>query len=172
VSFHRLCIKETLTPLRGAKVALRDESGAPSGVFHEFGRGSALRIAALPGVAYLNDAVTDPAFDIESYRPTRYRTELRDFIAFAATTAHAERVETNAPTVEVVRYDAVDRTVLIVVNHGAPVPNFQMKVATPAMAGYSASGIPVAIRGLGRGVAEVSFRLEAADAIVITRQSE
>jgi hypothetical protein len=174
VEFNRLCATETLTPAADAKVVLRDQVGGVAGVLHSFGKGMALRVAALPGITYLNDAVRGASFDIESYHPTQYRPELRDFIAFLPKLAHAERVETNAPIAEVVRYDARDRSVLIVVNHGAPVPNFEVTLRDAQVAnGYSGTGTPVAVHGTGaEGTVNVQFDLKEADAIVLGRRIE
>lgn len=173
VAFNRLCAKEALLPTADAAVILKDPTGAAAGVMHSYHKGTAVRIAALPGVTYANDAVKDKAYDIESYHPTNYRPELRNFITFLPKLAGAERIETNAPLVEVARYDASDRTVLVVVNHGAPVPNFHLTLAdaSSVVSSYSATGTAVQVHALPHAASDVSFDLGTADAVVLKREA-
>jgi hypothetical protein len=170
MSFDRLCAEETLEPAADAIVIAQDDAGAPAAVRHAYGRGTALRVAGLPGLAYLHDAVAKSGYDPASYQPRAFRPALRDFITSAALLAKAEKVGTNAPTVEIVRNDAVDRSVLIVVNHGEPVPAFVMDV--PDLRGttaYSATGTPVTVSRGARGSMQLSFALDVADAVVVAR---
>lgn len=172
VSFNQLSFREILTPAAEVKVILKNKAGETAGVLHKFGKGTAIRVAAAPGITYLNDAVKEKDYDIDSYLPKKYRTELRDFIAWPAKLAGAARIaEANAPITEITRYDAKDRAVVFVINHqAAPMQNFIMKLpqAGHFTKAYTASGKPVQLKSLAGGVLQVSLPLDVTDAVVLT----
>jgi hypothetical protein len=174
VSFNLLSYRETLTPAANAKVILQNKTGAAAGVLHSFGKGQAIRLAASPGLTYVNDAIHDKAYDAETYLPKNYNKELRDFIAWPATLAKATRVaHASTPITEITRYDGQaagkSRAVVFVIDHNtAPNPNFSMALPQSAQftKAYSASGKPVTIKKVGDAL-QVSFALEMTDAIVL-----
>lgn len=174
VSFNQLSYRETLTPDANAKVLLRNKEGAVAGVLHAFGKGQAIRLAASPGLTYVNDAIRDKSYNAESYLPKNYNPALRDFIAWPATLAKATRVaEASTPITEITRYDGVTagkaRAVIFVIDHNAtPYPNFSMTLPQSAQftKAYSASGKPVTIKKIGDAL-QVSFALDTTEAIVL-----
>ena len=171
VTFDQLCIKETLEPLRGAKIILTNKDGRPTGTLHRFGRGIAIRLAAAPGITYLHEAVSHKSYDIESYLPTAFPGDLRDFIARPAKLGNAVRIaETSAPITEIVRYDGPRRAVVFVIDHeAAPKKNFVMKLADASQftSAYTATGNPVRLKREAGGVLRITLPLHTADAIVL-----
>jgi hypothetical protein len=174
VVFNQLSYRETLTPAAGTKVILKNKAGEAAGVLHAFGKGTAIRVAAVPGITYLNDAVRGKDYDIESYLPKNYNKALRDFIAWPAMLAKAFRVaHASTPITEITRYDGKTgtkaRAVFFVIDHNAePNPNFSMTLpqAGQFTKAYSASGKPVAIKKIGDAL-QVSFVLDVTDAVVL-----
>jgi hypothetical protein len=172
-AFNQLCFREELDPVAGTPVILRNQAGKPAGVLHHSGQGTAIRVAALPGITYLNDAVRDKAYDPETRLPQNYRRELRDFIAWPARLGGAARVaETNGPVCEVTRYDGKDRTLLFVIDHrAAPAPGFALKL--PQAAGlrraYTARRKRVRLQSLAGGALQIQFPLDVTDVVVLER---
>ena len=179
VSFDRLAIRESLTPTANAKVILQNAAGQPAGVLHSFGKGTAIRIAALPGIAYVSEALKD--FNMNTadqnyslgYLPKNFRQELRDFLIWPAQLAKATRIsQSNVGTTEITRYDGQNRAVIFVIDHtGQSHPNFTMKLnaAQGFAKAYSATGKPVSVKPGQGGVLEVSFPLNATDAVVLEK---
>jgi hypothetical protein len=154
-------------------VILKNRAGQPAGVLHRWGRGRAIRVAALPGITYLNDAVRGKEYNPETHLPQAYRQVLRDFIAWPAQLAGAARVaQTNGPITEVTRYDGEGRTLLFVIDHrAAPAPGFTLKL--PQSAGfrkaYTARGKQVRLKSLAGGALQVQFPLDVTDVVVLER---
>jgi hypothetical protein len=174
VSFNQLSYRETLVPAADTKVVLQNKAGAAAGVLHAFGKGQAIRLAASPGLTYVNDAIRDKTYDAETYLPKNYNPALRDFLAWPATLAKATRVAiASTPITEITRYDGQSngksRAVVFVIDHNAtPNPNFSMTLpqAGNFTKASSASGKPVTIKKLGDSL-QVSFALNTTDAIVL-----
>jgi hypothetical protein len=163
---------ERLAPLPGGQPVLTTATGEVAGVLNRVGAGLSLRLAALPGLAYVHEAL-QPPYDIESYLPTAFRPALRDLIAWPAQHANAARTAAAArPIAEVVRYDGPDRAVVFAIDHtGTPADRFAFTLF--AAAGYSqavsATGAPVTLADKGDGAIEVSLPLNGADAVVLQR---
>lgn len=172
VGLDQLAYQERLEPLAGAQVILKDRQGRPAGTRNRAGRGTAIRVAALPGISYAHEAV-QPPYEIDKYLPTDFRAGLRDFLAWPAKTAQAARTaRTQSPIAEIVRYDGPDRTVLFLIDHAAqPVERFTFELDDAAgfVRAISASGKPVTINSANHGTLNVSLPLDAADAVVLLK---
>lgn len=172
VSLPQLCFTERLEVRTGAKVILTNQAGQPAGVVNPFGKGTAIRVAALPGLTYLHEAL-QPPYDPTTYLPRNFRTELRDFLAWPAKRAGAARVaEAFSPIAEIVRYDGPDRAVVFVIDHRAePTERFQFKLfdADGLARGLAATGVPVELQQTEPEVLTVSLPLHAADAVVLLK---
>lgn len=179
VSFNQLSYRETLAPLANAKVILKNKAGEAAGVLNTFGKGTAIRVAALPAITYLNDAVRDEKYDADSYLPKKYRKELRDFIVWPAMIGKAFRVaHASAPITEITRYDGKansktgsrERVVFFVVDYNAEF-NSNFSITLPEAGqftkAYTASGKPVTIKKGANNSLMVSFSLDIADALVL-----
>jgi len=173
VSFNRLSMRESLTPAANAKVILKNTAGQPAGLLHSFGKGRAIRIAALPGIAYVSDALRKDFNLNTDYLPKNFRQELRNFLIWPAQLAKATRIaQSNAGATEITRYNGQNRAVIFVIDHaGQSHPNFTMKLnaAQGFTKAYSASGKPVRVKAGQGGVLEVSFPLNATDAVVLEK---
>jgi hypothetical protein len=172
VSFKQLAIREDIQPLPNSKTILKNTEGKPVGVLNNFGSGRAIRIAGLPGLAYIYTAITAPGYNPDNYKPTAYDPALRDFIAWPAKLAGATRIaEANIPTTQMARYDKSGKTVFFVINHGDPSDSFKMKVSgTNFKSAYTASGKAATLSASG-DTTEVSFPLDDADAVVLESDS-
>jgi hypothetical protein len=166
----QLCYRERLEALPGAELLFSDSAGQPAAARNKLGSGTAIRLAALPGISYVHEAC-QPPYDPDTYLPRQFRTDLRDFIAWPARFAGARPVGTaQSPVAEIARYDAPDRTVLFVIDHAAQsVGRFTLQI--PDAAGFTraitASGKPVELaRGADDSVT-LSLPLNVADAIVL-----
>jgi hypothetical protein len=170
----QLAYEERLEPLPGARVILLDGQKRPAGTIHRPGRGTSIRVAALPGISYAHEAV-QPPYDPDRYLPQQFRPALRDFLAWPARLAGAARTAAAAcPIAEIVRYDAADRSVVFVIDHrAAPVERFEFELFDAAgfTRAVSASGRPVVIKDAGGGRLAVSLPLEVADAVVLMKPS-
>jgi hypothetical protein len=172
VAFDQLFLAERLAPAAGAQTILTAADGQPAGVVNVVGKGLTVRLAALPGLAYVHEAL-QPPYEIDGYLPTAFRAALRDFIAWPAQRAGAFRVAAAAsPIAEVVRYDGPDRAVVFIIDHNAkPTDRFTFELF--AAAGYAkavaASGAAVKLADKGNGVLEVSLPMIVADAVVLSR---
>jgi hypothetical protein len=174
VTFNQLSYRETLLPAADAKVILKNKKGEATGVLHSFGKGTAIRLAAAPGITYLNDAVRGKDYDADSYLPKKYNKALRDFIAWPAMLAKAFRVaHASTPITEITRYDGKTgnkaNALFFVIDHNAePNPNFSMTL--PQTAQFSkartASGKPVTLKKIGDAL-QVAFALDVTDAVVL-----
>ena len=180
VAFSQLCYKERLEPLPGAKIVCTLDDGSPAGLLNQCGKGTALRLAALPGVAYIHDAVNAAEYWGEKGREARYcrlprkfKKELRDLIAWPAQHAGAAKVaQCDSPVVEFTRYDAEDRLVIFIIDHNLDAqPDFSFvlpdvgKVASAS----SARGREVGIQQLEGGKVRLTLALDIADAVVLRR---
>lgn len=170
--FDRFCFEERLEPLPGAEVVLADSNGRPAGTVNKYGKGTAIRLAALPGVSYIHEAV-QPPYDIESYRPTAFRVALRDAIAWPARLAGAVRTAAaESPIAEIVRYDGPDRAVVFVIDHqGTPSPKFQFELFDAAgfRRAIAASGKSVELQPGTNGSAWISLPLDLCDGVVLLK---
>jgi hypothetical protein len=179
VKFNRLCMKEKLYPQEGAVTILKTSADDVAGVMNRKGKGIAVRVAALPGITYLHDAVNRTTYDPETYLPKKYNSKLRDFIAWPARLAKAATVAAcNAPIAEITRYDAggkdalPERSVLFVVDYTAePRPDFTMTLPRAAhfTRAYTARGAEVKLKPSADGQLEVAFPLDATDAVVLQK---
>jgi hypothetical protein len=173
LQFDQLCYRESLQPQDGARVILKDAAGTAMGTQNAVGKGTAFRIAALPGLAYLNRAVRDEDYDIDSYLPQKYDPALRDFLTLPAILAKAEpTAKSKLATPEIVRYDAPGRSVLFVINYaGKQKPDFSMQVpdATWATKARTADGAKVTLQREANGLTRVSFPLNVAGAVVLEK---
>lgn len=174
VSFRTLGIREKLTALPGASVILQ-RSEAPAGVMNAWGQGRAIRLAALPGLAYLQEAVGEKEVPA-TMLPDGYQGELRDFIAWPAKLAGVEPValEKNAPLAAVTRWDHPKRSILYIINYsGQPIPDFSLKI--PDAVGFTKArtlrGKPVTLHPSAIPDAlEIRFALDVADAVILEHE--
>ena len=169
-TLNQLSIRETLEPLAGARTLLTDKAGRAMGTIHTFGAGRAVRVAALPGLAYLNEAMQAKDYDPDSYLPPDYRPALREFIAWPARLAGAESVaQTSENAIEVTRYDKPGSAVLFLLNQkGTDLKSFSVSVpqAGQFTRARTASGTPVDFKKNGETV-ELTLRLNQADVVVL-----
>ena len=171
-ALDQLCYQERLEAMPGARVILTDREGRPAGTMNKAGRGTAIRVATLPGISYTHEAV-QPPYDPDSYSPQNFRAALRDFVAWPAGLASASRVgKAQSPVAELVRYDGPDRAVVFVIDHAAqPVEpfTFELDDAAGFTRAISASGNPVEIKGAVNGSRSIALKLHAADAVVLLK---
>ena len=178
VSFNQLCFRETLTPAAGgqAKVILKNAKGEPSGVMNRVGKGAAVRVAAVPGITYLNDAVRDKDYNAETYLPQKYRAELRDFLTWPARLAGASPViaSSDAPLLEAARYDAPGRAVVFLIDHTATPRQLTLTLPQAAQftGAYTARGRPVTIAKGDGGSLRVTLPLDVTDALVLEEPAD
>lgn len=172
VRLDQLCYQERLEATAGARVILVDSQSRPAGTLNKAGRGTAIRVAALPGISYAHEAV-QPPYDPDAYMPKKFRVGLRDFLAWPARLAGAARVAAaQSPIAEIVRYDGPDRAVVFVIDHAAqPVERFALELHDAAgfTRAISAAGSPVELRSMGGGTLGVSLPLSTADAVVLLK---
>jgi hypothetical protein len=173
LQFDQLSYRESLQPQAGAKVLLKDAAGAVMATQNTVGQGTAFRLAALPGIAYLNHAVRGADYDINSYLPQDFDTKLRDFLALPAHLAKAETTaQSNLATPEITRYDAPGRSVMFVINHaGKAKSDFSMLVPDAAWAtkARTSDGAKVTLQKEANGLLRVSFPLNVAVAVVLEK---
>lgn len=171
-ALDQLFLSERLSPRAGAETILSTPKGEPAGVVNAAGKGLSVRLAALPALAYVHEAL-QPPYEIESYLPTAYRAALRDFIAWPAQRAGATRVAASAcPIAEIVRYDGPDRAVIFLIDHTAkPNPRFTFQLFDAAgfTKAVAATGAAVELSDKGNGTLELTLPLSTADAVVLTR---
>ena len=168
----QLCFQERLTELAGARTILSNRAGEPAGIVHRLGRGTAIRLAALPGVSYVHEAI-QPPYAIGSYLPKSFRAELRDFLAWPARLGGASRVAAaDCPIAEIVRYDGPERAMVFVIDHRAePAGRFTFDLFDAAgwTRAMAASGARVELAPSAGGVLRISLPLSAADAVVLSK---
>jgi hypothetical protein len=168
----QLCLAESLEPLAGAEVILKNREGRPGGTIHKTGRGTAIRLAALPGVSYVHEAV-QPPYDPDSYLPRQFRPELCRMIAWPACLAGATRMAaTDSQPAEIVRYDGPDRAVVFVIDHrGERTASFSFELfqAGGFTRAIAATGSRVELIQTGGGRLKVSLPMNACDAIVLLK---
>lgn len=167
LEFPALAVRETLLPSSRATVTMQFADGRPAGLRTRFGRGETVRIAALPGLAYVHETVARPDYDPESYKPRGYRQALRDVITQGARASGAEYTATNETAVEVTRFDAEDATLLVLVNHGPPTGDLRVTVHGAFASGRSASGAVCETAHASGGSTEIQLALDTADALVL-----
>jgi hypothetical protein len=173
LQFDQLSYREALQPQGEAGVLLKDAAGAVMGTRNAAGKGTALRLAALPGLAYLNRATRGADYDINSYLPQDFDPALRNFLALPARLAKVEPVaQSNLDIPEIVRYDAPGRSVVFVINYaGKEKPDFSMLLpdASWATKARTADGAKVTLRKEAGGMTRVSFPLNVAGAVVLEK---
>jgi hypothetical protein len=171
--FDQLCYSETLQPEADAKVLFKDKTGTVMGTENSIGKGTAIRLAALPGLAYLNHATRDKDYDADTYLPQNYDAAQRDFLSLPARLAKVEKVaESNLDIPEITRYDAPGRSVIFVVNYAGKVKgDFSMLVpdANWATKAYCADGAKVLLTKAANGMIKISFPLNVAGAVVLEK---
>ena len=169
--FDQLCYSEYLRSLKKGEVFLLKE-GQPAGVTNYFGSGFAIRVAGLPGLSYLNEAIRDDDYDPDRYLPQKFNPALRDFIVWPAKLADAEQMAmTSEPIAEIVRYDGSDRSVLFVLDHSIKKHDaFLLKIPDALLftSAYTATGNPVQL-GMEGDLRTILLPLDVADAIVLKR---
>jgi len=173
VQLDQLCYREHLAPAPGATVILKRKAGETAGVLNHFGKGRAVRIAAAPGITYIHDAVSSRDYDPETYLPRDYRPELREFLTWPARVAGVTPVATSdAPLLEVTRYDAEDRAVIFIIDHSATRKRLTLTLPHAAQFGraFSARGTPVDVKPRPDGALEIAFALDVTDAVVLTQK--
>jgi len=172
VRLDQLCYQERLEAKAGARAILLDGQSRPAGTLNKARGGTAIRVAALPGISYAHEAA-QPPYDPDSYLPKKFRTGLRDFIAWPARLAGAARVAAaQSPIAEVVRYDGPDRAVVFVIDHAAqPVERFSLELDDAAgfTRALSAAGSPVRLTSTDGGKLRVRLPLSTADAVVLLK---
>jgi hypothetical protein len=172
VHLEQLCWQEQLTTLSGVQVFLRDSQQRPAGTRNQAGRGTAFRVAALPGISYAHEAI-QPPYDPDSYLPQNFRPELRDFLAWPARLAGVVPVVvTPQPLAEIVRYDGSDRAVIFIIDHRAqPLERFALTL--PEASGFNhaltATGRPVELQPHADGRLTLTLPLQLADAVVLCK---
>lgn len=175
VGLDQLCYQERLDASDGAQVILVDGQKRPAGTLNKAGRGTAIRVAALPGISYAHEAA-QPPYDPDSYLPRTFRAELRDFIAWPAKLAGAVPVATTeSPIAEIVRYDADDRAIVFAIDHRAePAERFTFVLHDAAgfARAITASGNPVELKDAGNGRLSMTLPINQADAVVLLRASQ
>jgi len=168
----QLCFQEYSEALPGAQVILVDGAGRAAGTVNQAGRGTAIRVAALPGISYAHEA-TQPPYDPDSYLPQDFRADLRDFVAWPATLAGAARVAAaKSPVAEIVRYDGPDRAVVFVIDHAAkPAERFTFELSDAAefTRAITASGNPAELQAGDHDSLTITLPLDVADAVVLTK---
>jgi len=180
VAFSQLCYKERLEPLPGAEVVCTLEDGSPAALLNQCGKGTAMRVAALPGVAYIHDATNADEYWGEKGTkapycrlPRKFKRELRDFIAWPAQHAGATEVaECDSPIAELTRYDAEDRSVIFIIDHNLdaqPEFSFVLRDVGEVTSASSARGREVGIQPLQGGKVRLTLALDTADAVVLRR---
>lgn len=169
VDFNRLGMLETLVPETGGTIFMNSQEGAPTGVFRKYGDGTSVRFAALPGIAYVNEAIR--VRDVPVILPRGYRRELRDLIAWPATIANAEvMAEMSSPKATVARWDGNGNSNLYVIDYsGDPIRDFSLTIPDGGnfSEARSARGFPVQMSPTEEGALRLTFDLEGADAIIL-----
>ncbi len=179
VRLDQLCLKETISPSDGAVPILETSDGRPAATMHDFGSGRAIRMAALPGIAYIHSAIRRLKYDADSYLPKRYDPRLREFIAWPSALAGAAKLgETNAPTAVLTRYDAgeefthPERSVVFVVDYSGE-PRKDFTAVLPDAAHFrrvrTARGADIKWKPLPDGKMEIAFPLDLTDAVVLEK---
>ena len=110
--FGVLGLRATVKNTTGRVSGSFDNRPAPAAVVNHFGNGTAVYIAACPGLSYLKDAHFKPDALGEQYPKAQ-----RDvFTSFAAARGVARLVELSEPVVEAGVYDAPTGTALVLAN--------------------------------------------------------
>jgi hypothetical protein len=168
----QLCFEESLEPLQASEVILRNRAGRPAGTIHKMGRGTAIRLAALPGVSYVHEAV-QPPYDPDSYLPKQFRPELCRMIAWPARLAGATRLAAaESQAAEIVRYDGPDRAVVFLIDHrGERTASFSFELfhAAGFTRAVAVTGSRVELAQASDGRLRVSLPINACDAIVLLK---
>jgi hypothetical protein len=167
----QLCYRESLAPLPGATVTLAGSTGVAGGVFNRHGRGRAIRLAALPGVAYLHAALNTPGYDRATYVPPTFSEPLRRLIIEPCRLAKVEPLASaDANALEFARYDADDRSVLFVIdnlNQKHDTVSFVVRDAARFRHAVSATGSHVKVEPRAGGALKLTLPLNVADAVVL-----
>ena len=173
VIFDQLCFSEKIAPHDKAMTIAKTAKGHCAGVKNKFGKGIAIRIAAMPGISYVNEAVKGKDYDIEAYLPKKFGKSLREFIAWPAKLAKAVKIaETKEPITEIIRYDGKNHAVVFIIDHDAAKKKemiFRLFDAGQFTKAYSATGEPVKIRKQKNNTLLVTMPMNIADAIVLEK---
>jgi hypothetical protein len=119
-----LGVRQRLEPLDGSVVIGRFSDGTPAVVEHAYGRGRAVLIGALPGVAYFQSGFPTP-LPVPDRGPgqhtplTAFRTDIRDFIASSTAGVRRDWPVSSDPLVEVGEWETTDSVLLVAANSGA-----------------------------------------------------
>ncbi len=96
LSFPALCYRHNLTPVDMSSVIARFDDGSPAAVENKIGKGKAILLGFLPGMAYLRPAVTNRSGLAENYPK-----EIRNYIVhWAKDVKVASHVVTSDPLIE------------------------------------------------------------------------
>jgi len=177
LTLTRLALTETLTPTPAAKVILSGETG-PAGTLHAYGKGQAVRLAALPAFAYVHEATSQKN---DGYLLPGTRTEAAQFVAWPAELAGVQKVGEvdygNAPKIVLKRWDSQegstpDTSVVFVIDWTCE-PNESFAVTLPDAAHFtkirSAHGAKVTVTRDAQGKTRVAFPLNMADVIILEK---
>lgn len=173
-TFPVLCFDETIQPADGAEVIATFKDRKPAGTLTRTGKGRALRLAALPGLAYIHRPLNSDFYDAEK-RFTRlgrdFDVKLRDLIVAAAGMSGAPRVaDTTLPLVEFTRYDGKGRSVFFIVNYGldkVDAFSFVVPDAAAFLKAESARAAAVKLEKLPGGKVRVTLPLDVNDIVVL-----
>jgi hypothetical protein len=168
VKFKQLCYRESLSPQDGVQVVLTNRAGEPAGTRHRFGRGTAVRVAALPGVAYRAAAI-----DARGSDTAGYPSDLREWLVQPCRLANIKPLATSDDSpMEVVRYDAPGRMVIFVIDHlnrSLPQVTIRLHDAEGFTQVEAATGHEVKVSVEPEGVLKLTLALKVADVLVIRK---
>ncbi|HWL53913.1 MAG TPA: hypothetical protein VNQ90_15845 [Chthoniobacteraceae bacterium] len=171
--WERRGLVEALEPAGKARITLQTPEGEPAGVAARYGKGAAHRWGALPGLAYLVEAMEASPSGAAERLPHGYRRELARWIAAPVARAGVEPVAvSSAPLATVVRWDhpasPSPRSLFYVIDFsGRPAPEFEMVVSGAFTRARSPRGTQITLQPLPEGRTRVRFPLDVADAVVL-----
>lgn len=112
---------------------------------------------------------SQPPYEPNSYLPTAFAAELRDFVAWPAVLAGARQVaKADSPIAEIVHYDAPGRAVVFVIDHRArrkPRFRFERPDAAQFTRALAASATGVSLEKLPGSRLRVTLSIEGANAV-------
>jgi len=172
LTLNRIAITETLIPTPASKTFLTSENGV-AGTLHPYGKGQAVRLAVLPAVTFVHDALSTKKSD--GFLPQGYRTEVAQFIAWPAELAGVPQVGVayeTAPKAVLKRWDGPGRSVVFVIDWAGE-PNKDFAVTLPDAAHFTkirtAHGAKVTVTRDEKKLIKVAFPLNVADAIILEK---
>jgi hypothetical protein len=133
VSFNAVGWREHMVPSGSTDVLARFEDGSPAVIAHQLGRGRAITIATLPGVAYLRSGVSQPP-PLPDRGPfmhqqlTAYDPALRELIGRWAVEAIPTRPTVSEPLVEIGLVETPNQIVIPLANSGDRAKTVEVRV--------------------------------------------